>query len=45
MIIESSRSREAFRRVLELGVEMINLDHADIFLEVERDFRRGEVET
>ena len=39
MIIESSRSREAFRRVLGLGVEMINLDHADIFLEVEREFR------
>ena len=39
MIIESSRSREAFRRVLELEVDLINLDHADIFLEVEREFR------
>ena len=39
MIIEPSRSREAFRRVLELGVDLINLDHADIFLEVEREFR------
>ncbi len=41
MITESSRSREAFRRALELEVELINLDHADIFLDVEREFGKG----
>lgn len=43
MIIESSRSREAFRRVLGLEVDLINLDYADIFLEVEREFRYTEI--
>ena len=39
MIAEFSKSRARFRRVLELDVDLINVDHADIFLEVEKQFR------
>lgn len=41
MIIEPGRSPEAFRQVLALEVEMINLDHADVFLDVQRRWREA----
>ncbi len=41
MIYHSKKEPEAFREVLRWGVDMINLNHGDLFDEVAADFRSG----
>lgn len=39
MIYEQQKNREAFRTILDWGAEMINLNHADVFLDVLREYQ------
>lgn len=41
MIYEQQKNRAAFRAILDWGAEMINLNHADVFLEVVREYKTG----
>ena len=41
MAYQTQNDRAAFREILERGVDMVNLDHADVFLEVAREFYEG----
>mgnify|MGYP000958321609 CR=1 FL=1 len=36
MAYESQKNEDAFRKIVEAGADMVNLNHADVFLEVER---------
>jgi glycerophosphoryl diester phosphodiesterase len=37
MVIQTEKDAEAFRQVLQWGADMINLDHADVFLDILSD--------
>lgn len=37
MAYEPKKNAEAFRRIVELGADMVNLNNADLFLKVERE--------
>lgn len=39
MVYEQQKNRAAFRTILDWGVEMINLNHADVFLEVLQEYK------
>jgi len=41
MIYEQQKNVDAFRAILDWGAEMINLNHADVFLEVVREYKTG----
>ena len=36
MVLQSNNDPDAFRRILEWQVDMVNLNHADAFLAVQR---------
>lgn len=38
MVFEKRKSAPAFRQILEWGVDMVNLDHADLFQQVASEF-------
>lgn len=40
MIYEQQKNIAAFRTILDWGAEMINLNHADVFLDVLREYQR-----
>lgn len=41
MIYEQQKDRAAFRAALEWGADLINLNHADVFLDVLREYKTG----
>lgn len=41
MVYEPEKDRETFRRAIDLGADMINLNHADVFQAVEREAKSG----
>jgi glycerophosphoryl diester phosphodiesterase len=40
MVLQKPRDLDAYRKIIELGADMINLDFADAFLAVEREMSR-----
>ncbi|MFB3042298.1 MAG: hypothetical protein ACE1ZS_10945, partial [Candidatus Poribacteria bacterium] len=43
MIYHQEKDPEAFREVIRWGVDMINLNHGDVFAEVAREFREQQI--
>ncbi len=43
MIYHQEKDPEAFREVIRWGVDMINLNHGDVFAEVAREFREQQL--
>jgi len=39
MILQTRKDPDAFRQIVERGADMVNLDHGDLFLKVERDVK------
>lgn len=39
MVIETKKDPEAFRQIIERGADLVNLDHGDVFLKVERELK------
>ena len=42
MVIQTKKDAEAFRQVLQWDVDMINLEHTDVFLDILADHDKGE---
>lgn len=40
MVYHQEKDPEAFREVIRWGVDMINLNHGDVFAQVAREFRK-----
>jgi glycerophosphoryl diester phosphodiesterase len=39
MVIETKKDPDAFRQIIECGADLVNLDHGDVFLKVERELK------
>ena len=37
MVREARKDLDAFRKIIDAGIDMVNLDHADVFLKLERE--------
>jgi glycerophosphoryl diester phosphodiesterase len=40
MVYEPNKNLDTFRRIVELGADMVNLNHADAFLQVQREIQQ-----
>lgn len=41
MVLNTKKDPEAFRRIVESGADLVNLDHGDVFLQVQKEVQAG----
>lgn len=42
MVLQTKKDEAAFRRIIELRADMVNLDHGDLFLKVQREYQAAQ---